>query len=217
MLLHRAEPVLRKILLACGVLSSLLYVTTDVLGALMWDGYSYINQTISELAAIGAPSRPVTAVLFLIYGLLLIPFAAGFVASAGEDRRLRRAAFAFAAVPLLGVVSAFFPIHVRGNDWTLNETMHSVFTAVTVVLFITSMLLAAHAAGAKFFAYSITTVVVTSLSGALAGWTGRHLAEGLPTPLIGVTERISVFAYLLWVATIGVVLMRRPTRKSFGA
>ena len=199
----------RKVLLACGVLSSLLYVATDIIGARQWSGYSYVDQTISELAAIGAPSRPLAAILFLIYGLLLIPFSAGFLASAGGDRNLRIAAIAFAGVPLAGFVSSFFPIHVRGTAWTINETMHSILTGITVVMFVTSMAYAAHAAGRKFLAYSIVTIAVTLLFGALAGWTGRHLAENLPTPWIGITERISVFAYLAWVAAVAVVLMRR--------
>ena len=200
----------RKALLVCGIVSSLLYLLTDIAGALQWDGYSYIDQTISELAAVGAPSRPLAAVLFLIYGLLLIPFAFAFIETAGDDRNLRVAAIAFAGVPVVGFLSSFFPIHVRGTGWTINETMHSVFTGITVLMFVTSMVYAAHAAGRKFFIYSIATIAVTVLFGAVSGWTGRHLADGLPTPWIGITERISVFAYLGWVATLAVVLMRMP-------
>lgn len=200
----------RRLLLVCGVVSSLLYVTADVLGARHWDGYSYIDQTISELNAIDAPSRPVVGVLFLIYGLLLIPFSLGFIATAGHHRHLRIAAIAFAGVPVIGFLSSFFPIHVRGGGWTVNETMHSILTGMTVVMFVTSMVFAAHAAGRKFFIYSIATIAITLLFGAIAGWIGRHLADGAPTPWVGVTERISVLAYLAWVATLAVVLIRVP-------
>ena len=47
----------RKSLLVCGVLSSLLYVAMTVLVAMQWEGYSSASQTISELSAIGAPTR----------------------------------------------------------------------------------------------------------------------------------------------------------------
>jgi len=46
----------RKILLVCGILASLLYVAMNVIGAMMYDGYSSVSQTVSELSAIGAPS-----------------------------------------------------------------------------------------------------------------------------------------------------------------
>lgn len=47
----------RKALLVCGILSSLLYVAIDIYGALQFEGYSYASQAISELTAIGAPTR----------------------------------------------------------------------------------------------------------------------------------------------------------------
>ena len=50
---------LRKILLVCGILSSLLYVAIDALAALRYEDYhSYASQAISELGAIGAPTKP---------------------------------------------------------------------------------------------------------------------------------------------------------------
>jgi len=49
----------RKVLLFCGILAPLLRVATDVLAAMWYPGYSYIDQTMSQLAAIGAPTRAV--------------------------------------------------------------------------------------------------------------------------------------------------------------
>ena len=52
---------LRTLLLACGILSSVLYVTTDLLGGLTYEGYSFSAQTISELGDNGkrrSPSSP---------------------------------------------------------------------------------------------------------------------------------------------------------------
>ena len=48
----------RKVLLVCGILSSLLYVATDVLGNLLYEGYSYADNTWSELFAIGLRRDP---------------------------------------------------------------------------------------------------------------------------------------------------------------
>jgi hypothetical protein len=48
----------RKVLLVCGIVSSLLYVAMNIVGALQWDGYSLTSQSVSELFAIGVPSRP---------------------------------------------------------------------------------------------------------------------------------------------------------------
>lgn len=48
----------RKILLTCGVISSVLYVATDILAVVRYTGYSYADQNYSELLATGAPTRP---------------------------------------------------------------------------------------------------------------------------------------------------------------
>lgn len=43
--------------MACGVLSSLLYVGWHEFAALQWEGYSRVSNAISELHLTGAPSR----------------------------------------------------------------------------------------------------------------------------------------------------------------
>jgi hypothetical protein len=68
----------RKILLGCGVVSSVLYVVTDVLGTLRYPGYSYADRWFSELTAQGAPTRPLMVALDGIpYTLLVAAFAVG--------------------------------------------------------------------------------------------------------------------------------------------
>ena len=53
----RLAGIIRQGLLWCGVLASLLYVATDILGGLRYPGYSFTPQAVSELMAIGAPSE----------------------------------------------------------------------------------------------------------------------------------------------------------------
>jgi hypothetical protein len=64
--------------LACvlGIRSAALLVT-DVIAALRWEGYSYRDQTVSELAAIGAPTRPLAVTLGLAGSALLVAFGVG--------------------------------------------------------------------------------------------------------------------------------------------
>src|SRR6476619_469496 len=69
----------RQLLLVCGLLSSLLYLATDIVGGLRYDGYSFTSQAISELAAIGAPSKPFVDPLFLAYYVLALVFGIGIL------------------------------------------------------------------------------------------------------------------------------------------
>ena len=46
-----------KPLLICGILGSVLYLFADVVGGLIWQGYSHASQGVSELMAVG-PNAP---------------------------------------------------------------------------------------------------------------------------------------------------------------
>jgi hypothetical protein len=54
----------RKILLVCGLLPSMLYVAMNVFVAMQWEGDSSASQTVSELSAIGAPTRSLWVLQF---------------------------------------------------------------------------------------------------------------------------------------------------------
>ena len=79
----------RNILLACGVLSSLLYVAMNVFVAMHWEGYSSAAQTVGELSAIGAPTRPLWVCLGIGYSLLVTAFGWGVWTSSRRNRPLR--------------------------------------------------------------------------------------------------------------------------------
>lgn len=88
----------RPVLLACGAVSSVLYVVaTDGIGAAQWNGYDRTRQMVSDLFAIGSPARPMLAVVGDVYSLLLIVFGIGLWASAHGNGRLRRAGGAMTA------------------------------------------------------------------------------------------------------------------------
>jgi hypothetical protein len=80
---------LRKILLGCGVVSSVLYITVDVIGSLRYPGYSYADQEFSELRAQGSPVRlPHGCSEWGIPYTLMVGAFAGGVWRSAEPKRL---------------------------------------------------------------------------------------------------------------------------------
>src|SRR5687768_11774780 len=67
---------LRRLLLLCGVFSSVVYLSADVVGGARYPGYSFTSQAVSELMAAGAPSEAFVDPLFLTYGVLALAFGA---------------------------------------------------------------------------------------------------------------------------------------------
>jgi hypothetical protein len=198
----------QRVLLACGVLSSLLYIGTDVLGAIRYEGYSYTAQAVSELSAIGAPTRPFVVPLFLAHGVLQIAFGLGVWMLAGRTRGLRITAGLLVGIGLLDLAAYFVPMHLRGAELTLTDTMHVILTSVTVLFILLTIGFGANAFGRRFRLYSIGTIVVLVVGGAFAWMDAARIAANLPTPWIGVTERMNIYGYMLWMAVLAMTLLR---------
>jgi putative effector of murein hydrolase len=66
----QSQEVLQKVLLSCGTLSSLLYVAMLIFVPMQYEGYNSASQTISELSAIGAPTKALWVPLVVEYSLL---------------------------------------------------------------------------------------------------------------------------------------------------
>lgn len=198
----------RKVLLACGILSSLIYAAMNILGAMRWEGYSSASQTVSELSAIGAPPRPLVVSLGIVYQVLVVAFGWGVWESAGRKRALRVVGGLLVSYGVVGLAAPFAPMHQRGAEPTLTDTMHIVLTIVTVLLMLLAMGLGAAAFGKRFRLYSIATILTLLVFGSLAGLDGPRIAANLPTPWAGVTERICIGGYLLWVVALSIALLR---------
>jgi hypothetical protein len=66
----------------------------------------------------------------------------------------------------------------------------------------------AAAFGRRFRIYSIATMVVGLVFGAMTGMQAPRLREGLPTPWMGLWERINIAVYMLWIVVLAVTLLR---------
>jgi len=199
---------LRKSLLICGIVSSLLYVGTDILLAMSWEGYSYTGQAISELSAIGAPTRTLWIAMSFLYNPLVIAFGTGVWRSAGGKRSLRITGILLIVWGVVGLLWLPFPMHLRGAIGSVTDTMHLVLTGVTVLLITVVIGFGSGARGKWFRLYSILTILAMLVFGALVGMQAPRVGAGLPTPWLGVMERVSVYAPMLWVIVLAVVLLR---------
>lgn len=200
----------RKVLLVCGILSSLLYVGIDILASMQWEGYSYTSQAFSELTAIEAPTRSLMIFGSAIpYALLMMAFAVGVWASAGRKRALRVVAGLLIAHTVAGLSGGVvFPMHSRGQTaMTFTDTMHIAATIVEVLSILLFIGFGAAAFGKWFRLYSIGTILLLVLGGTVEGLNAPLMAAGLPTPWLGVTQRINIYASMLWVLVLAIVLL----------
>jgi len=197
---------MRQVLLICGIMAALCYVATDIGGAILYSGYSFTDQAVSELFAIGAPTSRIVVPLFTLSSFLLVAFALGVWFSSGHGRPLRLLAAMFAGSALIGMVLwNFFPMHVRGTEPTFTDTMHLVLATNPFVLL--SIVFAVAVFRGWFRIYSVFTVVILLLPAVFAFQYAPEVQANLPTPGLGLGERIAQYAYALWQSALAVVLL----------
>jgi uncharacterized protein DUF998 len=206
-----------KALLACGILSSLLYGAMITL--IRYEGYSLISQVPSELTAIGAPTRPLWMVLGPVYDVLVVAFGVGVWMSAQRKRALRVVGGLFVGFGIVGGLAwPFAAMHQRevlaagGGTWS--DTLHVILGLMTVFFILVAIGFGATAFGKPFRLYSIVTILILFVFGTLTGLDSPRLQANLPTPWIGLWERISILSFLLWVVVLAAALLRARDRET---
>lgn len=200
------------LLLACGILSPMVYVAGDVLAARLYPGYSYADQAVSELFAIGAPTKSLVVFLFSVSSALLLGFAIG-VWWRFERSRLRRLIaimFVCTAIDSL-VLWNFFPMHMRGAKLTFTDTMHLVLAANPFWLL--ALIFGAVAFHGWFRAYTIATMLVLLVLGAFGFSYAPAIAANEPTPWMGLAERGAQYGHGVWQMVLALVLWREYGRR----
>lgn len=134
---------LRKILVACGLLASLLYLGMNIFIPMAYPGYSYSEQAVS------------------------------------------------------------------GTD-----TLNIVFSAITVLAFLLMIGFSAGAFGKNFRIYAISSLVLIIIFLGLTALQTPKMEANLPTPLLGVWERMGIGLYMLWMAVVSVLLLKQNVLKN---
>jgi hypothetical protein len=197
-------------LLTCGIHSSLWYIAINIFVPLMYDGYSMASVTVSELSAIGSPTRILWVLMVLPYPLLFAFFGWGVLKTSSGNRSL-----IIAAGLIIGysIFNLYWPaMHQREviatGGGTLTDTLHITWAMITLLLMMLIMGFGAAGLGKKFRFYTIVTWAVFIVFGILTWLESPGIEKNLPTPFIGVWERINISAFMVWVIVLAMVLLR---------
>lgn len=215
-ILRNDSATLRQALLICGIVSSLWYVAITAMVPLWYDGYRSVELTVSELSAIGAPTRILWVLLAMLYLLLLIAFGWGVLKTAGANRYLRIAGGLIVAY----CVFNFYwpPMHRReviaAGGGTLTDSLHIAWASMTLIFNMLLMGFGAAALGRKFRWYTYATWLVFIVFGILTFLESPGIEANTPTPHLGLWERINMAAFLFWILVFALVLLRRDREAS---
>lgn len=203
-----ANPGHDRLLLYGGVMASVAYVGTDIAAGLLYPGYSFRAQAVSELFAIGAPTSAWVVPLFSLCSVLLLAFATGIWRTAGARYLVRALALMFAGSAVIGLlIWNVFPMHMRGVERSFTDTMHLVLASNPFVLL--TLVLAIVAFRGWFRSCSAATLAIVLASAIAAFSFAPALTTDQPTPWLGAAERLAQYGYEGWQVVLALVLSRQ--------
>jgi hypothetical protein len=91
--------------------------------------------------------------------------------------------------------------------------MHAIITGVGVLFYLLAIGFGATALGKRFRLYSVGTILILVVFGTLSGLDGPRLAANLPTPWMGVWERINIYVTMFWIMVLAIALLRAPVER----
>lgn len=204
-------PIFTKLLIFCGLLSSVFYVASDLMASWWYDGYNILNQNFSELLATGAPTRPVMLISSSVFNLLLALFAAGVWLSKKGSGKIRTATGIAIMIYAIGsmITPMYFQMDLRGAPVTQLGSLHPLMTAIMSVFILLSIGLGGFMLEKWFKVYSFATIAILLAFGVITSLQAPALEAGLVTPWMGLTERVNIYATMVWFAFFSIKLLRK--------
>ncbi|MHA1148490.1 MAG: DUF998 domain-containing protein [Promethearchaeota archaeon] len=202
----------RKVLYFGGIFGPIFFLLNDIIGTIITPGYSPIINAVSELTQAGAENAILLSSFFLIAAFGLVIFAIGLVTHYpfGTSKLIFLGGI---FIIFLGILSALtgtiFPMDPFGEAATFAGEMHKNLTMVNIVLIVLAIPLIGIGIYKEnqwklFMVYSFITVLIMVSCGIL---TGVLMAKNIK--LLGVFERITIYAYQSWIFILAVLLIKQ--------
>jgi len=127
---------------------------------MLYDGYSYRDQWISELSAFGSPVRPLMVTAILLHGLLLVAFGVR-IRRVADRKSLRWIGLLLIEAGVIGLPThSVLAVSFRWMTDGFNDMMHaSLSLAFGLVVFV-AVALSAVAYRGWFRLYAIATIPI---------------------------------------------------------
>ncbi len=194
-------------LLAGGVVVGAVYAAGDLLSGLLYSGYSYRDQAISELTAFGSPVRPLMLTTMIVDTLPGLAFAIGLW-RVSDRKSIRWISALFIASSMFWLPNhGIWAMSSRWMEGGFNDTMHQAGSAVWVIMMTVAIVLSALTIRGQFRVFAVGSLLVFLVFGAAAGVQIQGIDQNV-TPWAGGFERISCYAYFAWLAVLAVVIRR---------
>ncbi len=190
-----------------GIISLLSYLAMVLIAPIAYPGYQWTSMAISELSAVGAPSKDLAEQLNSLFspcGLVSI-MAVCVVCKNFKSKSLRIGIYLFAIMEwIVAVGYKMFPWVSDASFFQFQNMMHLIVTAATVILSIAA-LIAIIIGSRKGEQKALGVWAIICLVAMFGGAIGTGV---LPKEVFGIAERFSTFSVVIYNAVLGYYLFR---------
>ena len=199
----------QKLFYLCGMISPVLFIFLTIIGGALRPGYSHVSDTISELFSPGSPNKRLLDTLHTTTAMLTTVFGVGvlkYVRFSGNSSPI--GIIAAGMIIVMGLVNILTATLFPQDAWNINPTfqgeMHKILAGFLALLSIVSTLMFGiwfQQAGvfSYFGVYSFVTVALLIITGGFA-------VIKLGSPIMGLTERITILVGLQWTFVLALKL-----------
>lgn len=191
------------LVLACGVLAVPFYFLHDIIGAVNYPGYCWMEQAVSDLTATDAPSFAVASGYVTVYKIFTcICCVCLSMLIRNERKSLRIGIYLFAVMQGISAIGyALFPLTGSGYDGSVQSFIHVyILTALVVSLSIVSLILIAIGS----FKGNYRPLGIMAIVALVAMFFGVVGSQNAPKEYFGVFERFSTYSATIFTGVLAV-------------
>lgn len=185
-----------------GSISLLSYGAMVLFSPLLYPGYDWMSMAVSDLSAVGAPSRELAAQLNSLFGpCAVVSIMAVCVAVRNCDKKLLRSGvYLFAVMEWLCTVGyGCFPWVSDAQGGNMQNIMHMLVTVFVVLLSIVSMLMIILGTRKS----NLKSLGIWSLVCLFVMFAGAIGTNVFPKSVFGIFERMSTFSAVIFNTILG--------------
>ena len=188
-----------------GVLSIIIYLLHDIVGAMNYPGYNWMSQAVSDLTATDSPSFVIASGFVAVYKILSCLCSALLCILIKNEKKktLRLGVYLFSIMNFISAIGyALFPLSSSGFDGSIQSIIHVyVLTAVVVLLSIISLILIA--VGSFKGENKHKVLGVLALMSLVLMFIGAVVSQSVSKEIFGIFERFSTYSAVIFTGILG--------------
>lgn len=191
-----------EIFLLFGIIASLIFFVADLMAIKFVKKYNFITQSINELHAVGAPSRPFLVASNISIFLLILFFGIGVWSMASDNWALYLIAILIITFSIFNFIGLFYPMRVGQSP----NTMNVIIGALGVFSLTFAIPLGALAFNGWFRILSVVISIIFILLTILGTLVLPRVIKNTK-PTTGIQERVMIYTIFIWVTFLALKLL----------